>query len=94
MTTENTRLAVHTIVEEYDETVIHEMISEQIYEYIDEDDIEEHGSAEDAYSELGRGEAESDILQQIIDGCGVELDIIEFCEVHDTLCEIWMISTN
>lgn len=94
MTTENTRLAVHTIVQEYDELVIYEMITEQKHDYIDLDDIEEHGSVDDAYDEVGRGEAESDILNQVIDGCGIELSTDEYCEVNDTLCEIWMISTS
>ena len=95
MTTENTKLAVHTIVKEYDETVIYEMIEERKHEYIDQDDIDDFdGDFEMAYDERGRGAAEGDILNQVIRDCGVELTTDEFCEVYDALQEVWGISTD
>ncbi len=85
---------VTKITEKYSETAIFNMITEQMYEYVDEEEIEEYGGLYDAYEELGRGEAESTILRQIINEVSHDLTIDEYCEISDTLCDIWGISTN
>ena len=95
MTTENTKRAVDVIVKVFDETAIYEMIQEQKHDYIDQDDIDDFdGDFEMAYEERGRGSAESDVLNQIVRSCGVELTTDEFLEVYDTLQEIYMITAD
>ena len=94
MTSQKTRLAVHSIVDQNDEDVVREMIDEEMMEWVEEDEIEEHGSLYDAYSEVGRGEAENVVLSGLIKGCGIKLNTDEYCEVMDTLCEIWGIYLN
>ena len=46
-------------------------VDEQINEYVDEDEIEEYGSGYDAYMEVGRGEAEADVLNELLTEMGV-----------------------
>ena len=94
MTTENTELAVKAIDSMFDESDVHGLIDEEMIEWVDEEDIEEHGSLYDAYSEVGRGEAERNVLDTIIKGNPVPLNTDEYCEVMDTLCEIWGININ
>lgn len=89
-----TRDIVTKITEKYPEDTILLMITEQMHEYIDEDETEEYGGLYDAYSELGRGEAESDIIREVIGEIDPDLAVDQYCEVSDTLCEIWGISTN
>lgn len=87
--------AVKRCLNDHTEDSIHERISEAMYDYVDDSDIEEHGDIYEAYSELGRGEAESAILRDVLapfEKGGCELDW--YCEVWDALCEEWNISTN
>lgn len=86
---------VTKITEKYSEIVIFEMISEQMCEYINEDDLDDYdGDLYEAYSELGRGEAESDILRRVIYEVDNDMHADLYCMVSDTLCEIWGISTD
>lgn len=80
------------ILDNNPEDSIHDEISESIHDFIDEDDIEEHGSAEEAYLELGRGEAESQVLQRLINPYDLSVD--DYCEVHDALCDEWCLTTD
>lgn len=94
MTSENVKLAVHTIVNAYDESVIYEMIDERKHEYIDDDDVADfNGDFEMAYDERGRSAAEYDILNQVISEIQsqIPLNSEEREEVWETLVEIWNI---
>lgn len=80
-----------------DVTRILENIDEAKYDFVDEEDIEEHGDLYEAYNEVGRGEAESAILQDILlpyKGQECLKDLDTYCEIWDDLCGTWDISTN
>lgn len=51
---------------EYSEDRVAEMIQEAKYDFIDAEDIEEYGDIDEAYLELGRGEAEAQVVNEII----------------------------
>ena len=42
-----------------------EEVDEKIDDYIDKEDIEEHGSREEAYIEVGRGGAHADVVNEV-----------------------------
>ena len=56
------------ILENYDEDKVIDMKDEQMHEYIDVDQMESEGyeSEYDYYVDYGRGEAESDVMRDII----------------------------
>lgn len=56
------------ILEHYDEDKVIDMKDEQMHEYIDVDQMESEGyeSEYDYYVDYGRGEAESDVMRDII----------------------------
>jgi hypothetical protein len=88
------REVVTDITKTWDEADVRGLLDEEMMEWVDEDDVEEHGSVYDAYCEVGRGEAERVVLEGLIKGTGVELTTDQYCEVMDTLCEIWGIYLN
>lgn len=79
---------------DYTEDEILERIAENIHNYIDDDDMEDYEDFYEAYSELGRGEAESDVLRLVLKPFEGNIDTDLYCEVWDALCEEWTISTN
>jgi hypothetical protein len=86
------------ILKNNDEDSVLDAVSESIYDYIDSDWEDEYEDIHEAYGETGRGEAESQILHQIIEGWQKETDtnlsIDNFCEVFDILKEEWCLSTD
>ena len=83
-----------TILENYDEAGIFDMIDNAMLDYVD-DDWEEDGfdSEYDWYCEFGRNEAESDVLESIITECckklNIDLSLDNFIEVEERIAEHW-----
>jgi len=67
-------------------------IGEAKYNFIDTDDMREYDDIDEAYIDLGRGEAESEVLMGILSGYIIDTDT--YLDIWDTLCEEWDISTE
>jgi len=74
---------------------IHDLISESALGYIDDDWEDEFESEDEAYEETGRGEAEADVLQNLVfDHGGQNLEINDHCTLIDALKEHYDIITD
>ena len=67
-------------------------VAERMHDWVDDDDVEEYGSVEEAYEEIGRGSAESAVLHNLIVGYNLNTD--DYCIVFDALKEEWSLNTN
>lgn len=83
------------ISSKYPEDQIHSLVDELIPEYLDDNWKDEFDDIFEAYSETGRGEAESDILNSVIREhlaeTNIELSTDDFCKLFDNLKELWEI---
>lgn len=74
-----------------------EQIEETIYDYVSEDEIEEYdGDVHEAYSAYGRGEAESQVLNDLVRDALRDFgynphnaDVDDFCEIYEELQKEW-----
>lgn len=84
---------INQLIREHQNEDIYNQIEENMYNYIDQSDIDDFdGDMYAAYSELGRGEAESQLIQELLSPFDLSVD--DYCEVSDALCEEWSISTD
>lgn len=83
-----------TILQNHYEDDIHDAVGELIHDYVDSDWEDEYDSIEECYIETGRGEAESQVLQDIIKETQSDIPLDEYCEVFDRLAEEWNLTTN
>jgi len=70
-------------------------ISEAVYDFVDDGWEEDFDDEHAAYAETGRGEAESDIITDLINvngGRGLSID--DHCELFDAIAEHYDISVN
>jgi hypothetical protein len=87
------------ITDTFDEAEISEKIDECMPNYIDEDWATEFDDIYEAYDEQGRGEAESQVLGELIreaaQACCRTVPIgDEYCDLFDKLAEHWNITTD
>lgn len=86
------------ILNTVDETTIHERVSEAIHDYIDDGWEDEYDDIHEAYQETGRGEADSQVLNEVLstwqNDNGVELSLDDFCDVFERLADEWCLTTN
>ena len=79
------------LLDENQKDSIQEAVSEMIPEFLDDDWADDFDNEYDAYQELGRGEAEGQILNDLIRDkekvYTIPLD--EFCEIYDNLKDEW-----
>lgn len=84
-----TQTLLDHIVKNNTEAYVLELIDEQIPEYIDYDWEDEYESEYDCYAETGNGEAESDVINELINSAckefSVELTDDQFIELFDAL---------
>lgn len=86
---------IQRFLNDYTEDEILERVQEAKWNYIDQEDLEEYDDdLDEAYMELGRGEAESQVLQEVMSPLDGNCEIDLYCEIHDALCDAWNLSTN
>lgn len=100
LTTEETSQWVEEILSNTNEDDIRGMIDDAMMDYID-DNWSEDGDYEseyDWYQDYGRGEAESDVVNQLVNDLQKEksfdLDLDSFCDVCDGIAEQCNIDFN
>lgn len=86
------------IVENNTEADVLERIDEAIPDYLDDDWETEFDDVHEAYGETGRGEAESQILHELIDA-GVREFLMpisddQCCDLFDKLRDHWSLTTH
>jgi hypothetical protein len=87
------------IIKNNTEAEVMEMIDEAIPDYLDDDWETEFDDISEAYSETGRGEAESQVLRSLIEAGTKEflvpaLTNDQYCDLFDKLAEHWNITTD
>ncbi len=85
------------IIEENNETNIHEQIQDLKTEFIDDGWEDEYEDLDEAYDETGRGGAESQVVNTLIRTACKTLNVKEpdtdpYCEIYDALCEEFNVS--
>ena len=76
---------VNSIIEKYDEETFMGMITDRMGDYVDDEEAEEFGDVYAAYAELGNGEAEDDVICDVINDIGIELTDDQFVDIMDAL---------
>jgi hypothetical protein len=76
------------------ESEVHEKIDEYKHEYVDIDWADDFDDIHEAYDEQGRGSAESQAVQELIQHEYPAIDNTELCALMDLLAEEFCISYN
>lgn len=87
------------ITNKFSNEEVYSQVDEAMYDYIDRDVMEEEGLDEyEYYSEYGRGEAESQVIYDLINEAKKELNITtssdEVVELFNLIAEHYTLNTN
>ncbi len=87
------------ITNKFSNEEVYSQVDEAMYDYIDRDVMEEEGLDEyEYYSEYGRGEAESQVIYDLINEAKKELNIItssdKVVELFNLIAEHYTLNTN
>ena len=80
---------IKKLLSENTEDSIRERVDNQLHEYVDDDWEDDYESEYDWYVDHCNGEAESDILREVINAGFPNLSSDNYCIVFDALKETW-----
>ncbi len=82
------------IINSNTESDVYDKVNECIPNFLDDDWEDEFDDEFDAYSEQGRGEAESQVIHELIKSIDEVLTSDEECELFDKIKEHYNLNTN
>lgn len=82
---------IEQVLVKYPEDLVISLYDEEVLSWVDEDWDEEFDNEHDWYTDFGRGEAEAEIIKNIIADVFGIVDADTYCEISDALCEEFLI---